>query len=168
MIEYNTGDATRPTNTRSVIMHCCNDIGAWGSGFVLALNDTFDIGPRETYYNAIENGEGGGSVSFWRDPNSTLIVANIIGQHRTIRDETERPPIRYNWLSQGVRTVCKVAAQEEYEIACPRLGSGLAGGDWAVISNMIDAISNFYGVKVTVYDLPVDNSRPELYPVVGS
>ena len=38
MIEYVNGDATAPTARPAVIVHICNDIGAWGKGFVMALS----------------------------------------------------------------------------------------------------------------------------------
>ena len=41
-IRYVTGDATRPEGEGpKIIVHICNDIGAWGRGFVLALSKRF-------------------------------------------------------------------------------------------------------------------------------
>jgi O-acetyl-ADP-ribose deacetylase (regulator of RNase III) len=38
-IFYMTGDATAPVGEgQKLIVHVCNDIGAWGAGFVLALS----------------------------------------------------------------------------------------------------------------------------------
>lgn len=38
-IKYITGDATEPQGEgRKIIAHICNDVGAWGAGFVLALS----------------------------------------------------------------------------------------------------------------------------------
>lgn len=38
-IQYITGDATDPTGGgNKIIAHVCNDIGAWGAGFVLAIS----------------------------------------------------------------------------------------------------------------------------------
>ena len=38
-IKYIKGDATRPIGDGSkLILHICNDVGAWGSGFVVALS----------------------------------------------------------------------------------------------------------------------------------
>ena len=39
MINYLTRDATAPTAIgNKIIVHICNDIGAWGKGFVMALS----------------------------------------------------------------------------------------------------------------------------------
>jgi hypothetical protein len=38
-IVYTVGDATKPEGKgRKIIAHVCNDTGAWGRGFVLALS----------------------------------------------------------------------------------------------------------------------------------
>jgi hypothetical protein len=38
-IQYIAGDATAPIGDgNKIIAHVCNDIGAWGAGFVLAIS----------------------------------------------------------------------------------------------------------------------------------
>ena len=38
-ITYLRGDATNPGGDgQKIIVHCCNDEGAWGSGFVISLS----------------------------------------------------------------------------------------------------------------------------------
>ena len=38
-IQFITGDATAPIGKGNrIIAHVCNDIGAWGAGFVLAIS----------------------------------------------------------------------------------------------------------------------------------
>ena len=38
-IRYVEGDATRPLgNDPCIVVHICNDFGAWGRGFVLAIS----------------------------------------------------------------------------------------------------------------------------------
>ena len=39
LINYIRGDATQPAGDgNKIIVHVCNDIGAWGKGFVVALS----------------------------------------------------------------------------------------------------------------------------------
>ena len=48
-INYLTGDATSPkTNGNKIIVHICNDIGAWGKGFVLAISKKWNR-PKNEY-----------------------------------------------------------------------------------------------------------------------
>jgi hypothetical protein len=37
-LRYIVGDATAPEDRPAVIAHVCNDVEAWGKGFVLALS----------------------------------------------------------------------------------------------------------------------------------
>ena len=36
--DYTIGNATQPEGRPAIIVHVCNDVGAWGRGFVLALS----------------------------------------------------------------------------------------------------------------------------------
>ena len=58
MLRYVTGDATQPMGSGPrMLVHVCNDIGAWGRGFVLAL---FKRTKRpEQAYKAWARGESG-------------------------------------------------------------------------------------------------------------
>ena len=55
-IIYTVGDATKPEGAGSkIIAHVCNDMGAWGRGFVLAiskLSPAPERGFREWYRDA--------------------------------------------------------------------------------------------------------------------
>lgn len=56
-IEYRTGDATAPVGTGpKIIVHVCNDIGAWGRGFVMAISKRWSEPERR--YRAWHRGEG--------------------------------------------------------------------------------------------------------------
>lgn len=48
-IRYVDGDATRPQGKgKKIIAHGCNDIGGWGSGFVVAVSKRFEL-PEVAY-----------------------------------------------------------------------------------------------------------------------
>lgn len=48
-IKYVDGDATQPIgNGNKIIVHVCNDIGAWGKGFVMAISKRWKT-PEENY-----------------------------------------------------------------------------------------------------------------------
>ena len=49
-IQYLKGDATSPVVNGSVIVHIVNDLGAWGSGFVLALSKKWEA-PEKQYHD---------------------------------------------------------------------------------------------------------------------
>jgi len=154
MINYVKGDATYPQGPGpKVIAHCVNDIGKWGSGFVLALNKRW-ADPREAY---IEWSTGYLSAPFklgevlFVPVELKLWVANIVGQHQTIRENSK--PVRYEALRKGLRTVAEFCLAEKASAHMPRLGSGLARGDWSIIEDIIEEEIVQAGVSATVYDL---------------
>lgn len=152
MINYLKGDATLPVgNGNKVIVHCCNDIGGWARGFVLSLSARWS--KPEAEYRAWFRGERGlhflGAVQYV-PVESDIWVANVIGQH-DIRTIDGIPPIRYDALRAGLRRVGRFAAENNASIHAPRLGAGLAGGDWKIIESIID--DELWGLKVNIYDL---------------
>lgn len=152
MINFLKGDATYPiSNGNKIITHIVNDKGQWGRGFVLALSARWSKPEEE--YRAWFRGERGlhflGAVQYV-PVESDIWVANVIGQH-DIRTIDGIPPIRYDALRAGLRRVGRFAAEIDASIHAPRLGAGLAGGDWNIIESIID--DELWGLKVNVYDL---------------
>lgn len=156
MIKYIEGDATWPIATgSSIIVHICNDIGAWGAGFVLALSKRWPWLKAEyrKWYKK------GGSVPFELGMvqfvlvERNLWVANLIGQ-RHIKPIGCVPPIRYNAVRAGLSRVAEFAQANKAKIHMPRIGCGLAGGSWDKIEPIIQETLVARGIKVFVYDLP--------------
>src|SRR5437588_621477 len=94
-ITYVRGDATNPLGAgHKIIVHCCNDRGGWGKGFVLALSRRWRQ-PEEEYRRWYNEGEGFvlGAVQLVQ-VEPFIQVANLIGQHG-IKTGSKGPPIRY-------------------------------------------------------------------------
>jgi O-acetyl-ADP-ribose deacetylase (regulator of RNase III) len=151
-INYVIGDATAPeAEGMKIIVHVCNDIGAWGAGFVLALSKKWKK-PEEQYRAKQYYRLGDVDLVFVGD---NIMVANMIGQHCIGRDEDGFAPVRYSAIAEGLKWINKRAVNLEASLHCPRFGSDLAGGDWDVIERLIRECTT---VPVTVYDLPIDKS----------
>jgi len=158
-IYYVKGDATVPGGDRNrIIVHCCNDLGYWNAGFVKALSKRWP--EPERAYRRWASGQDQalpfalGNVQFV--PVATAIwVANIIGQSGIAKDRfSYPPPIRYQAIRKGLETVCGFALHHNASIHMPRMGAGLAGGNWQLIAEIVEAELCNRGVSVTVYDLP--------------
>jgi O-acetyl-ADP-ribose deacetylase (regulator of RNase III) len=158
-IRYIRGDATRPEAWGNVIIaHVCNDSGKWGKGFVVALSRRWP-GPEARYrawYKDRERASSGfklGAVRFVGVKTiDTVWVANMIAQHG-IRSAENPTPIRYGALSTALQHVAEFAKKNDASVCMPKIGSGLAGGDWGTIERLItEAIVN-QGVAITVYEL---------------
>jgi O-acetyl-ADP-ribose deacetylase (regulator of RNase III) len=140
-IHYLTGDATAPIgNGNKLIAHVCNDVGAWGAGFVLAISKRWPQ-PQAEYLKSAHSLTLG-EVSFIR-VESGVWVANMIAQ-RGIRTLAGVPPIRYDALNLCLGKLAVKARQLQ--------GCGLAGGKWSSVEPLIrEALLES---EVFVYDLP--------------
>ena len=153
-IIYLVGDATDPivahVGGRRLILHICNDAGAWGAGFVLALSRRW-MKP-EAHYRA-QIGYSLGEFDFV-EVSYNLHVVNIIGQDGVGGD----CPIRYWAVAHAFEEIARLMVggpkSEPLSIHCPRLGCGLAGGDWSVMSGLLQNSFGRRNVPVFVYDLP--------------
>jgi O-acetyl-ADP-ribose deacetylase (regulator of RNase III) len=187
MIQYKIGDATRPhQDSRGqyqigealgtplpsrerprIIIHCCNDQGAWGKGFVLALSQHWPLA-EEAYrqwhtaqHNPVDHLWPGrvetsgpfklGEVQFVL-VGPRLWVGSIIGQHG-IRIVNGKPPIRYEAIQDGLKKVYRWTQIHEGSVHMPRMGSGLSGGRWDAVEKLVKVELAVKGVDVTVYDL---------------
>ena len=153
-ITYVTGDATAPAGDGpKIICHVCNDIGAWGAGFVLAISRRWaqpEAAFRDWFAGKAENDFALGAVQFV-PVGPDLWVANMIGQ-RGIRKTKSGPPIRYEAVETALARVAERAGELKASIHMPRIGCGLAGGSWDRIEPLIRNTLVAAGVPVTVYD----------------
>jgi O-acetyl-ADP-ribose deacetylase (regulator of RNase III) len=148
LFDFSEGDHEKT----KVIIHCCNDIGAWGSGFVVAINENLGLEPMIVYENAPKEL---GSVSYWHNPDAGLCVCNIIGQHG-VRSSYNPKTIDYDAIRRGCKRVFfsnTVKFGKEWEIHMPLMGAGLAGGDWDKIAAIVDDEIASKGIDVFVYRL---------------
>jgi O-acetyl-ADP-ribose deacetylase (regulator of RNase III) len=62
------------------------------------------------------------------------------------------PPIRYEAVRSGLVKVAIKANQLNASVHMPRIGCGLAGGEWSEIEPITVETLCKAGIKVTVYD----------------
>jgi len=154
-IKYIVGDAVYPDKTypddkeKKIICHIVNNKNMWGSGFVIALSKRWSF--PEEHYRARKTYPLG-HVDLV-DVGDNIFVANMIGQHgiRNTQIHDDFPPIRYEAVRQALRTVNDLAVSMGASLHMPRIGSDRAGGNWNIISSIIEQCTS---VPVTVYDLP--------------
>jgi O-acetyl-ADP-ribose deacetylase (regulator of RNase III) len=158
-IRYVTGDATRPSGDGlRAIVHCCNNFGAWGAGFVVALSKVYpeaERSYREWDKRFRDRGEtlplGGVQMVPVGDD---VFVFNVVGQEG-VGTRKGQPPIRYEAIRAGLATVRgMLEGTPSMTVHMPRMGAGLAGGDWLIIERIVHTELVEHGIGVTVYDLP--------------
>lgn len=147
MLKYVKGDVTllsqRKPGENVIIPHVCNNVGAWGAGFVLALSKKWP--EPEIAYRDLP-GYSLGMLQLVKVADG-VHVANMIAQ---VLEYNRGPNIRYDALSECMVSVALQAQHLGASLHCPRFGAGLAGGDWSVIEGLIQSI--WATVDVYVYD----------------
>lgn len=121
-------DFTQHDNT--LIAHIVNDKKAWGAGFVIPLAK-FIPKAKEQYrnWNPVL-----GKVQII-NAREKVFVANMCAQ--TLGGER---PLFYNHLVKCMEKVADFAIVYNATICCPLFGSGLAGGNWNFIHELITDI----------------------------
>ena len=148
-ITYTDGDATEPVGDGpKIIVHCCNSVGAWGSGFVLAVSKKWT--EPELEYRKLRSPITLGSIQMV-EVDSDLWVCNLVGQDH-IRPKGGIPPIRYEAFRKGFKALAIEACSRSATIHMPRMGCALAGGSWKIVELLIDDELVDEGLDVTVYD----------------
>lgn len=153
-IQYVFGDATEPVGDGpNIIAHVCNDRGAWGAGFTRALSTKY---PRAEYVYRRLNAEqlDLGMVHMVETP-SGLCVANMIAQDGLIGRDNRRP-LNYAALGECLNKLGVFALDGGYAVHMPRIGCGLAGGDWLYVEKLVSDALPRRGVTTYVYDLTKD------------
>jgi len=149
-LKYKEGDVIIEARGKNVIIpHVCNDIGYWGRGFTADIDKLNPgIGKEYREYLRLLTSKGieplGRVCYSWITYN--FCFAGMIAQHGVGR---KNKPLRYEALRKCMENVAEKAKKYNLEIFCPKFGSGLAGGDWNKIEEMIRDI--WEDIKVTVW-----------------
>lgn len=153
-IRYVRGDATVPSvKGVKVIAHVCIDLGGWGKGFVLAISRRWpepEAAYRAWHRDRAANDFGLGAVQLVRvEPYAW--VANMIGQCGT-RTGSKGAPVRYEAIDTALETLAERAGDLGATVHMPRIGCGLAGGEWSRVEPLVEERLIRRGIQATVYD----------------
>lgn len=158
VIRYLQGDATAPQgHGPKIVAHVCNDLGRWGRGFVLALSKRWR--ESEAGFRAWHRNDPQGTPPFelgqvqFIAVEPDLWVANMIGQHGIVPKKGV-PPVRYEAIRSALRIVSQFAKEHNASVHMPRIGCGVAGGNWDIVGPIVQQTLADAGVDVFVYDLP--------------
>lgn len=159
-ITYLEGDATDPVGEgQKLIIHVNNDKGGWGKGFAAALSQRW-ADPEAAYRQWFEHRDDPdweprfnlGAIWPVRVTPETMVI-NMIAQH-DYAPHGEGPYIRYNSLWNCLMQVVPIVEMVSGSIHAPRLGCGLAGGEWSQVSKLLEQSFCMRGIPVYIYDLP--------------
>lgn len=139
----------RTSISNIIIPHVCNNVNAFGAGFAGYLASRYPH-VKENFH-LLGNKAKLGYVQFIdifhnKSTGNKITIANMIAQNGLINNNNRRP-INYFALCNCMNTVhnhiLNIKTQDpsaNVEIHAPKFGSGLAGGDWVFISELIHDI----------------------------
>lgn len=155
-LNYRIGSAVEPVpgdlRNTEVIVHGCNDIGAWGAGFVLALGKVYPYA-RDRYLDAFTKNRTMqvGDIDLFKVEEGVM-VGNLITQYGVRRPGNEVP-----FSYEGFRECLKKLREQmpdHSRVHMPRIGCGLGGATWDQVEPIIREELSDWGVPVVVYDPP--------------
>lgn len=148
MIEYIKGDVLHNSNTKRIIAHVCNNVGGFGKGFALAVAKKYPMVKKRynEWYNSQFIYKDVFQLGDWQDVfiDDNLTFVNMLCQNG-YKSEINPCPLDYDALE---RCLYGLDCMNRVEIWMPRIGSGLAGGDWRKIENRINCFLKDRIVKV--------------------
>jgi O-acetyl-ADP-ribose deacetylase (regulator of RNase III) len=128
------------TLKEGILIHGCNAQGVMGSGIASGMRVQYPA-CYEAYVDFIEFNRRKsvaslGKVCFYQDDK--LTVANAITQEHFGKDK--RQYVSYSAIQSVFKQVAAEAEQTDQVINYPLIGAGLGGGDWSIISTIIDNV----------------------------
>lgn len=149
MIKYETGNLLDQTG---LIIHGCNAQGVMGSGVALAVKQKYPSAFKD-YYDFCNNPHSNrstllGNVIF-TDISNDICVASAITQECYGRDGIRY--VNYEALSRCFEQIARLKGAN-MKIHIPTIGAGLGGGNWKIISTIIDETIGH--LDVTCWTLP--------------
>jgi O-acetyl-ADP-ribose deacetylase (regulator of RNase III) len=161
-VTFHVGDATDPQLPgRLVIAHVLSDTGAYDAGFAAAVGARYPLarqrfqawahGGPEVYARPFKLGivqwVGVGAALGRTKRFGDRWVANMVAQ-AGLRSGKNPHPLKLDALATCLGDLVGI----QMPIVMPRIGCGLAGGNWDEVAPIIDSV--LAGDDVHIFDLP--------------
>jgi O-acetyl-ADP-ribose deacetylase (regulator of RNase III) len=137
------------TSTALIVGHGCNCRGGYGSGVAGVIARLYPQARIAYIKKFKEEGWTPGEVQFV-EVHPKRMIANMATQD-TYGGAGDH--VKYEAIEECFRTVLETAECAGCSVAIPKIGSGLAGGDWARIETIIRDELRYYQVNVECYTL---------------
>lgn len=157
MLKYKVGDLVQAAKKREVdvIAHQCNCFCDMKTGIAPKIKHAFP----EVYKADLATKSGSrsklGTFSKALAENG-LICYNLYGQYDFKGRSKGKVDTNYNALEKSFFNMGKdilSSENKQVKVGLPKIGAGLGGGDWKVISGLIDKNLVQKGINVVIYVL---------------
>ena len=151
MLEYRRGNIF--TTKEEVIVHGCNCFNSFGAGIALQVYNTYPGAWMKDQLTRIGDRNKLGTITYSIEenrffPEHSVTIVNAYTQYRYTRDLVD---VEYDKLLDCMIAVCETF--DNGVISMPKIGCGLAGGDWKIVSEILETVSNEHDRVFRVYTL---------------
>jgi O-acetyl-ADP-ribose deacetylase (regulator of RNase III) len=152
MITYKKGNLLE--FTEDAFGHGCNCQSTMGSGVAKAVRAKFpELYTIADCQSPLSKDDKLGKFSYLELPEGKLGL-NIYSQFDYKGRNVGKMDLSYGALENGLEGACMFLIKEgKKTLALPKIGAGLAGGDWNVIEGIIKRVSDKTGIDITIYEL---------------
>lgn len=149
MITYIKGDLLK--SNANVIAHGCNCIGGYNAGIAKSIAHKWPLAQHLYYKKFKSEGWKLGQVQYVKI-SDTLFIANCATQHSYGGGaKYGKVYVDYKAMEAVFTELYHLSKSKNLKVAIPKIGAGLAGGDWKRIEEIINKI--FVDIEIEVYIL---------------
>lgn len=148
MIKYVKGDVF--STKAQIIAHGCNCRGGYGAGIAATMAKKYPESARMYLKKFKEEGWKLGEVQVVSVGNNRFI-ANCATQDKYGSPRGGVIYASYPAIKKVMEQLKEICDENQWTLAMPKIGAGLAGGDWVVIEKIINDV--FQDTEVLVYVL---------------
>lgn len=147
------GDALEPRGAGPhMIVHLVNDkTSNWGRGFAGSVKNRWPSAQESFREWASRDGNLRLGMVHFFEVDQGVAIATMVAQKGY--GPSANPRLRYGALRECLDAVASEIS-DRVKVHMPRVGAGQAGGDWAIIRELIAETLGARGCDVTVYSLP--------------
>lgn len=153
-LTYEHGDALRiDPNVKTVVAHVVSNTSAFGAGFAKAINN-ITLGPKHHHEETVEMYKPDkpplGMISFV-EINPKWSIVNMIAMDGLYNKTNNPNPLSERYLGICLCRLYGYAKELGFEkVQMPKIGTGLARGNWKNIESLIKM---FACIPTTIYTL---------------
>ena len=152
-MKYKTGNLIEAAinGDVDVIIHQCNCFVNMGSGIAPQIKHAFPAAWQADQTTVKGSKDKLGTFSYGIEGN--LLIFNAYGQYGYWKQADNKINTDYRALESALSAIAEFLSSNcpDAKIGLPKIGCGLGGGDWTVVSQIIDRTLGKF--NVTVFEL---------------
>jgi O-acetyl-ADP-ribose deacetylase (regulator of RNase III) len=148
MIRYVHGDLIK--SDCDVIAHGCNCFGVWGAGIARQLKKSHREAFESDFFT--KRGDRDKLGTFTYTDYTHLKIYNLYSQYRFGNDKMHVDYVALKDSLIEMREHLKTIGSYNKKIGFPKIGCGLAGGDWETVSQIIEEVFGNKDVFVYIFE----------------